>query len=95
MARLRELWRRGQAGWPRSFPLAQAPNPPLLAAFAGRGLAVAAPRDGRVGTVGEALFVIGLGVWAWEEAVSGVNWFRRLLGLAGLTWLVAAGARRR
>jgi len=37
-----ELWRRGQVGWPRRFPIAQFPNPPLLLAFAGWGLAAAA-----------------------------------------------------
>src|ERR1700692_3917147 len=29
-----ELWRRGQVGWPRRFPVAQFPTPPLLLAFA-------------------------------------------------------------
>jgi hypothetical protein len=33
-----ELWRRDQVGWPRRFPIAQFPNPPLLLAFAGWGL---------------------------------------------------------
>jgi hypothetical protein len=28
-------------------------------------------------------------VWAWEETVSGVNWFRRLLGAGALIWVVA------
>jgi hypothetical protein len=28
-----ELWRRGQVGWPRRFPIAQFPNPPLLLAL--------------------------------------------------------------
>ena len=37
-----ELWRRGQVGWPRRFPIAQFPNPPLLLAFAGWGLAATA-----------------------------------------------------
>jgi hypothetical protein len=40
--------------------------------------------------VGRAVFTVGLGVWAWEEAVSGVNWFRRLLGLGAFVWIVAA-----
>jgi hypothetical protein len=33
-------------------------------------------------------------VWAWLEAVRGVNWFRRLLGVGVFVWLVAglAGA---
>jgi len=82
-----ELWRRGQAGWPRSFPVAQFPNPPLLVAFG--GWALAAATEGSAHDVGRAVFTIGLGVWAWEEAVDGVNWFRRLLGAGALVWIVA------
>jgi hypothetical protein len=84
---LGELWRRGQVGWPRRFALVQFPNPPLLLAFAGLGLAAAA--SGTAHDVGRAVFTIGLGVWAWEEAVAGVNWFRRLLGVGFLIWIVA------
>jgi hypothetical protein len=83
-----ELWRRGQAGWPRRFPIVQFPNPPLLLAFAGWGLAVAA--SGSAHDVGRAIFNLGLVVWALEEAVSGVNWFRRLLGVGALVWIVIA-----
>ena len=83
-----ELWRRAQAGWPRRFPIAQFPNPPLLLAFAGWGLA--AMVGGIAHDVGRAVFIVGLGVWAWEEAVSGVNWFRRLLGVGFFIWIVAA-----
>jgi hypothetical protein len=82
-----ELWRRGQVGWPRSFPVAQFPNPPLLLAFAGSGLA--AVTDDAAHDVGRAVFTIGLGVWAWEEAIDGVNWFRRLVGAGALVRLVA------
>jgi hypothetical protein len=82
-----ELWRRGQVGWPRRFPLAQFPNPPLLFAFAGWGLAAEA--GGTAHEVGRAVFTLGLAVWAWEEAVGGVNWFRRLLGAGALVWIVA------
>lgn len=82
-----DLWRRGQAGWPRSFPLVQFPNAPLLLAFAGAGLAAAA--DGTAHDVGRAIFTIGLGVWAWEEALHGVNWFRHVLGAGALVWIVA------
>lgn len=82
-----ELWRRGQAGWPRSFPVAQFPNPPLL--FGVTGWALAAATDGNTHDVGRAVFTIGLGVWAWEEATDGVNWFRRLLGVGALVWIVA------
>lgn len=82
-----ELWRRGQVGWPRRFPIAQFPNLPLLFAFAGWGLA--AESGGTAHEVGRAVFTLGLAVWAWEEAVSGVNWFRRLLGAGTLIWIVA------
>jgi hypothetical protein len=82
-----ELWRRGQLGWPRRFPVAQFPNPPLILALGGWGLAAAA--DGRAHGVGRAILTIGLGVWAWEEATAGVNWLRRLLGAGVLIWIVA------
>jgi len=82
-----ELWRRGQVGWPRRFPIAQFPNPPLLLAFAGWGLAAVA--GGTAHDVGRAVFIVGLGVWAWGEAVAGVNWFRRLLGVGVFVWIVA------
>jgi hypothetical protein len=87
-----ELWRRGQLGWPRRFPIVQFPNPPLLLALAGSGLAAVA--GGTAHDVGRALFTIGLGVWAWEEAVAGVNWLRRLLGVGAFVWIVVrlAGA---
>ena len=96
-----EIYRRGLTGWPPGFPVAQAPNAPLLVALAGRGLAVVADRQGRSRDLGDALFVLGLCVWAWKEATSGVNWFRRLLGIAGLVAALSAareqtsGRRRR
>jgi hypothetical protein len=65
----------------------QFPNPPLLLAFAGWGLAAVA--DGTPHDVGRAVFTLGLAVWAWGEAVLGVNWFRRLLGAGALVWIVA------
>ena len=83
-----ELWRRLQVGWPSRFPIVQFPNPPLLLAFGGSGLAAAS--SGTAHDIGRAVFIIGLGVWAWAEMVSGVNWLRRLLGAGALVWLVAA-----
>ena len=81
------LWQRGQMGWPRSFPIVQFPNAPLLVAFAGWGLA--ALTHGAVHDVGRVAFVAGLAVWAVMEVVAGVNWFRRLVGAAALVWIVA------
>ena len=82
-----ELWRRGQAGWPRGFPIAQFPNPPLLLALTGWGLAAVA--GGAAHDVGRTAFILGLAVWALEETAGGVNWFRRLLGVGALVWIVA------
>jgi hypothetical protein len=82
-----ELWRRGQLSWPRRFPIVQFPNLPLLLAFAGWGLAAVA--GGTAHDVGRAVFTVGLSAWAWEEAAGGVNWFRRLLGVAVFVSIVA------
>jgi hypothetical protein len=81
-----ELWRRGQVGWPRRFPIAQFPNPPLLIAAAGWGVATVA--GGAAHDAGRAVFYLGLATWAWQEATGGVNWLRRLLGAGVLAWLV-------
>jgi hypothetical protein len=85
------LWRRGQAGWSQRFPLMQAPNPPLLLAFAGRALSARTAGTSR--RLGRAISTAGLAVWAWQEATRGVNWFRRLLGAATLLRLTAGLAR--
>lgn len=65
--------------WPQGFPLVQFPNAPLIAAFVG---GVAASMLHGVGHR-EALAVsyLAMVVWAYLELVSGVNWFRHLLGL--------------
>jgi hypothetical protein len=83
---LAELWRRGQVGWPRRYPVAQFPNAPLLAAFAGSALAAAG--DGTAHDIGRGVFFVGLGVWAAEEAAGGVNGFRRVLGAGFLIWIL-------
>jgi hypothetical protein len=85
-----ELWRRGQVGWPRRFPIAQFPNTPLILAFAGWVLAAVA--GGAAHDVGRALFTVGLAVWAAMELLRGVNWFRRLLGAAVFVWIVVGVA---
>jgi hypothetical protein len=68
-----------QFGWPRSFPLVQFPNVALIAAFVS-GLAASMIHG--VGH-GDALAVsyVAMTIWAYEELVHGVNWFRHLLGL--------------
>jgi hypothetical protein len=83
---LKDHWRRAQHGWPASFPLAQFPNPPLLAALGGS--LVAALSTGSVHSYARATFYAGLSAWAWEELAGGVNWVRRTLGAAGLVYVV-------
>jgi hypothetical protein len=89
---LAELWRRGQVGWPQRYPLAQFPNPPLIAAIAGAGLAAAA--EGPAHDAGHAIVIGGVGVWAWQELVSGANAFRRSLGAGALVVIAARVAGR-
>ena len=83
---LESRWRRGQRGWPASFPLAQFPNAPLLAALC--GWIVAALTDGSVHRYARAAFYAGIAAWAWEELTGGVNWVRRALGCAAFVYVV-------
>ena len=86
--RYRRLARRS---WPRSYPIAQFPNPPLLLAIA--GWIVSAVSSGDLHSVGRAAFYVGLAVWAWLELSAGVNTFRRVSGAAVLIWTVAEFAK--
>ena len=79
-------WERGQRGWPASFPLLQFPNPPLVGALA--GWFVAELTDGSVHSYARAVFYAGLAAWAYGELAGGVNWVRRVLGAAGLVYVV-------
>ncbi len=73
--------------WPARFPIVQFPNPPLavalLASVAARFTEGAAHRSLR------AVFYLSLGIWAYEEARHGVNWFRRALGVGFSIYLIA------
>jgi hypothetical protein len=82
----KELWERGQRGWPERFPVLQLPNPPLLVAFG--GWLVAAPTEGAVHGAGRAVFYGGVLVWARGEISSGANWVRRAMGVAGAVYVV-------
>lgn len=76
------------AGWPARFPIVQFPNPPLmLALLAGVAGRVA---DGTPHRVALAVSYLALGVWAYEEAVRGENWFRRALGIGFGAYLVVS-----
>lgn len=86
-----DLCKRGQRGWPASFPLAQLPNAPLLAALA--GWFVAALTGKFLHNCARATFYTALAAWAWKELEDGVNWARRGIGAAALLFVVAKLAR--
>jgi hypothetical protein len=76
----RPAWKRLAAlSFPRRFPIVQFPNLPLIVAFvasqAGRVLSSAETPYAR------SISYLAMTIWAYEELVDGVNWFRRLLGL--------------
>ena len=88
--RLKELWRRGQRGWPTDNPVAQFPNAPLLVAIA--AWIVRQFTDGSANDWASAVFYVALACFAFWELIDGVNRFRRIGGaviLLLVTYLVA------
>lgn len=78
--------------WPEQYPIAQFPNPPLIIGLVALGL-----RSLASGTWADALGAIGyvfVAIWAYLEVTAGVNLFRRVLGLAGLAYVVFAIVQR-
>ncbi|MGA0069409.1 MAG: hypothetical protein ACO3PB_08150 [Miltoncostaeaceae bacterium] len=86
-------WKRLRGwSWPRDYPIAQFPNPPLIIGLVALGLRYLA-----VGAWADVLGAIGyvfIGAWAYLELTAGVNLFRRVLGLAGLAYVIVAIAQR-
>lgn len=68
-----------QLGFPRSFPIVQFPNAPLILAFVAGVLS--SHLGGASRTYATAAAYLAMTVWAYEELARGVNWFRRVLGL--------------
>jgi hypothetical protein len=69
-----------QIGLPPSFPIVQFPNAPLILAFLAG--AVGSHMHSATRSYATAGAYLAMTVWAYEELARGVNWFRRLLGLA-------------
>ncbi|HEY3728118.1 MAG TPA: hypothetical protein VGL51_13140 [Solirubrobacteraceae bacterium] len=63
---------------PRRFVIAQFPNRELLCTLAAG--AVARTASGDAARAAAVVSEVALLVWAYEELVNGVNWFRWLLG---------------
>jgi len=68
-----------QLSFPRSYPIVQFPNAPLIVAFAS-GL-VAHHSHGGEHAYAQAVSYLAMAIWAYLELFGGVNGFRRLLGL--------------
>jgi hypothetical protein len=80
VAAWRAFGRLTQLSFPRSYPIIQFPNAPLILAFVS-GLA-AQHSHGRGHYYAQAVSYLSMAVWAYLELFQGVNAFRRLLGLA-------------
>jgi hypothetical protein len=78
---------------PRSFPIAQFPNRPLIVTVL--AAAIAHRTDGRTAQATRLVSRLALLVWSGEEIFDGANWFRRLLGAGGAVWGIAGLARER
>lgn len=72
---------------PRSFPIVQFPNRPLIATVL--AAAIAGATHGRTSMAARILSRLALLVWSAEEIFDGANWFRRLLGVGGAVSAVA------
>jgi hypothetical protein len=64
--------------FPRRFPIVQFPNLPLIVAFL-------AGEAARMVSAAEQPYLrsisyLAMTIWAYQELIDGVNWFRRLLG---------------
>jgi hypothetical protein len=88
--RLLYVWlaykRLTELSFPRRFPIVQFPNLPLIIAFlageAGKFL------DSSAHSYAATVSYLAMTIWAYEELARGVNWFRRLLGLAFVILLI-------
>jgi hypothetical protein len=76
----RAFKRLTRLSFPRSYPIVQFPNAPLILAFAS-GL-LAGNIHGREHAYAQAVSYLAMAIWAYLELFQGVNAVRRLLGLA-------------
>lgn len=74
----------------RGYTVGQFPNPPLWIALAALLISRLADQPSTLNDAARAIFYLALAVWAYEEAASGVNGFRRALGAVALVLIVIA-----
>lgn len=72
---------------PRKFPIFQFPNQPLIIAMLAG--AIGRTARGPLSRSATSLSRLALLLWSAEELATGVNWFRRLLGILGGVYALA------
>ncbi len=77
------------------YVIAQKPNPPII--VAGIAWVVTLLTDGTIASVAQITMYVALLYWAYLEVTSGINAFRKILGLVAgayasfqLVWLLLA-----
>ncbi len=70
--------------------IAQTPNPPLLVGLAATLFQFMLP-GGKIQTGLDLVAFGALFTWAWQELFTGVNYFRRTLGLMVLVSIITLG----
>lgn len=73
-----------------SYVVAQVPNAPLAIALIALVAGWFLDEGSTVFSVARAIFFTGFTIWAYLELAEGVNGFRRVLGAAGLAYVVVA-----
>lgn len=63
----------------------QIPNIPLIVAIS--GFIASKITTGLPHNISFFIYTVALIIWALEEITSGVNWFRRLLGVVVFLWV--------
>ncbi|HEX4465972.1 MAG TPA: hypothetical protein VH025_02190, partial [Solirubrobacteraceae bacterium] len=72
--------------FPRRFPIVQFPNVPLIVAFLAGETGHLIRGGGHPYAV--SIAYLAMAIWAYEELVDGVNWFRHLLGFSYVVIMV-------
>lgn len=78
---------------PRRFPILQFPTPPLIVAML--AAALARITRGSCSLQATRLSRLALLVWSAAETTTGVNWFRRSLGVAAGAYSLATLKRHK
>jgi len=72
--------------FPRRFPIVQFPNLPLVVGLLAGAVGNLVGERGH--SYAMSVSYLALTAWAYEETAHGANWFRRLLGIVFLAYLV-------